>query len=266
VYKHGEFLFKSSFETWLAYPLILISTMFLTYSGMFTSSAYTLPFFAPFGVYIPLLLAVKLGNFEKGIKHLIWWSIIFAGTIFFLTLSDEPTVKLTVIQSAPFTNEKFMWIKHGIGFSFKQYSLSTIIEYFIICISTLVSGGVIGLLVISRDLAKMGYYVGLLSYYSDDAAVSTLLAWEIWTVIKLTGFLYCIMALSSYFLYWIMDFELEKRKIMKYFIIGTLMVFSSIFFWAVFSNPTQNFLNKCAANNVPVSKIPADEETTDFKF
>ena len=266
MYKHGEFLFKSSFETWLAYPIIFVSTVFLTYSGMFTASAYTLPLFAPFGVFAPLLLAVKLGGFERGIKHLIFWAVIFSGAIFFLTLYDEPTVKLTVIQSSPFSNEKFSWIKYGTGISFKNYFNSTIIQLFIVCVSSLVSGGIIGLLIVSRDLAKMGYYIGLLNYYSDDSFVSSTIAWEIWTVIKLIGFLFCIMSLSSYFLYWIMDFELEKRKIMKYFIIGILMVFSSIVFWSIFEKPTQNILNKCAANNVPVSKLPPDDETTDFKF
>jgi len=265
LYKHGEHLFKSSFETWLAYPIIAVCTILAAYTGMFTSSAYTLPFFAPFAVYLPLLFAVKLGKFENGVKHLIWWSILYIIAIFFMTLNDEETVKQTVIHSSVYANNKFKWIKYDDLSWNKDFVSSTFGQYFLIGISSLASGGLIGLLIISRELAKMGYYSGVLVLNSMDEFTAFIMSLEIWNILKIIAFLYLIMSLSSFFLYWIMDFELEKRKILKHLLVSFFLIITSVFLQMIFMSPTQKILNKVAPN-LPIMQLPPEAETTDFKF
>lgn len=62
-----------------------------------------------------------------------------------------------------------------------------------------------------------------------------------------------------------MDFELEKRKIVKHFIIGFLLIITSYFLKLIFEPPTQKILNKITIN-LPVNNLPASQESTGFRF
>ena len=261
MYKHGEYLFKSYFETKWAYVIILVTTVFFIYAGMYTSSAYSLPFFAPFGVILPLLYAIKLARFDRGIRHLVWWAFVFAMTIYIFTIYQDYTVQQTVTSSFPYTNAKFKWIKHNDITIEKDIINTYVTQYFLICISAFASGGIIALLIVSREISKIAFYIGQLSQYSNDGFVSFIIGWEIWSVVRLAGFLCSIMSLSSFFLYWVMDFELEKRQIIKYFAIGFLLVISSFVLRIIFLSPTQKILQKCAFD-LPIQNLPTDEETT----
>lgn len=261
MYKHGEYLFKSYFETKWAYVIIFVATVFFVYAGMYTSSAYSLPFFAPFGVILPLFYAIKLSRFDRGIRHLIWWAFIFSISIYIFTIYQDYTVQQTVTSALPFTNSKFKWIKHNDLSVEKDVITNYVTQYFFICISSFASGGIIALLIISREISKIAFYVGLLSRFSTDEFVSFLIGWEIWTVVRIAGFLYTIMALSSFFLYWVIDFELQKRQIIKYFIIGFLLVVTSFILKIIFLEPTRKILEKCSYN-LPIAHLPGDEEGT----
>jgi hypothetical protein len=232
---------------------------------MFTSSAYTLPLFAPVGVLMPLLIAVKIGGFSNGIKHLFTWFITLSLTIFVFTILDNELVKQTVINSYSFCNDKFKWIKFNEVINSYNFFSDYIGKWFLIGVASLASGGLIGLLLVTRDITKFSYYVGKLCSLSNDSVTSFLVSWEIWTILKTISFLFLIMSLSSFFLYWIMDFELEKRKIIKYFILSFLLLVTSYFFQLVFIAPTQKILDK-TTTDLPIYTLPGGGETTDFKF
>jgi len=232
---------------------------------MFTSSAFSLPFFAPLAVYLPLLLAVKLGKFNNGIKHLCFWFFIFFLCIFTHTLYDPQIVQQTVIASGKYTNDKFKWIKSGDNNILNETFLSYISQYFLICISSLASGGLIGLMIISRDISKLGFYSGSLNMYSDEPIVAFFMSLECWNVIKIIGLLFGVMAFSSFFLYWIMDFELEKRKIIKYFVLGLLLTISAYFIKLTLISPTQRIIKQITVN-LPTTELPGEGESTDIKF
>jgi len=232
---------------------------------MFTSSAYTLPLFTPFGVFISLIYAIKLGDYKNGIRHLIFWFCCLAFIIYFFTLYDVYLVKKVIVQGNILTNEKFKWIKYNTPFEKGNLFFSYLGQIALITLASIASGGLLGLFIVARTITKVAYYVGVLTIYSDDKLIPFLIAWEIWQIVTLIGFLYIILSLSNYFLYWIMDFKFLKRQILKYYCIGILLILSAYFLQLIFQPPTQKLLNQISTN-LPIDNLPEKGENTNINI
>lgn len=108
-------------------------------------------------------------------------------------------IQETVVQGATYTNNKFKWINTGLAVDNENVFWLYIGQWLLICVSTLASGGFIGLFIVSRNLSKMAFYAGMLTQYSEDGIIAFLMSCEIWNIVKNLSFLYTIMALSCFF-------------------------------------------------------------------
>lgn len=269
MYKHGEWLFKTVFETRWCYLYLLITVPICIYIGMLTSTALSLPALAIVPLLAPFIYDVCFSEFRRGVFHLSFWAIVALLFVTFM-ISQDYVYRENIINGRYFSNDQMKWLKYNEGYSgtFSSIFTNYFNSYFFVAAASLVSGGVISLFIIAVELNNFAYTLSELLPVSHNSIGTVLSTLYIWEVINFVSYFCITLAFAGFFLKFILDFEFEKKIILKYVILSILILLVSISVRYGFSNHWRSLILKTVdKNDIIVLNMPDDIKTsTSFQF
>jgi len=236
---------------------------------MLTSTALSLPMASMIPLLIPFAYDVCFANLRRGMFHFIFWFIVTALFVGFMSSLDY-IYSENIINGKYFANDQFKLIKSSENLVQPVFNIlrNYIYNYLFIAIASLVSGGLLAIFIIGILLNNFAYYLSVLLESSHNKLGTILTGFYIWDIISFLSYFAVTLAFASYFLSFIFDFEVNKRMVLKYFLLSLLFLFLSIFFRVFFSKPWQTLILKTVdVNKVVVLNVPDDiRTTTSFQF
>jgi hypothetical protein len=269
MYIHGEWLFNTVFETKWCYLYLLIATPICIYIGMLTSTALTLPLGAVIPIMIPLAYDMCFANFRRGLFHLIGWALIILVTVGFLVSLDY-IFEENIVSGKYFTNDQLNWLlnKKGFSSSFINIFQNYYHNFFFITLASLFSGGLLALFIISVELNNFAFFFVHILKSSNNQVATLMAAFYIWELARFLAYFFVTLSFSGILLKYIFNFDIAKRLVWKYFLLGLLTISLSIIFRFTLLNPWRQLVLKTVdVDSIFVERMPDDIRTsTSFQF
>lgn len=170
-------------------------------------------------------------QYDKALYHSFIWTLTIAIEVILLTIFFPNIAKLAIINGENYKEEMFNWIKTGIGAESNPslFIPTHITHYSIFVITCLISMSLIGIIFGAYLMNYMDYYVGMLFLNIKNPSlinylILSLIAWPIWAIIRVIGYLFTGTALAIPLTTKIYNQPLQKDVIKKYLLIGVTLI------------------------------------------
>jgi len=189
--------------------------------------------FTVFPFYLLYHFLIIAQKYDSALKQSFVWTITIALLVIILTVIFPDLAKRAIISGESYTEEMFYWIKTGIGAESdpSQFVPTHILHYSIFVVTCLISMSFIGIIFGAYLMNYMDYYVGMLFLHIADPTptnylIIALIAWPIWAIIRVIGYLYTGLALAIPLTTRIFgqEFSDVKNEFKKYIITGLVLI------------------------------------------
>lgn len=127
------------------------------------------------------------------------WALSLSATVILLSWQAPQRTGEMILNGERYQEEMFAWIATGVGAEsdIRLFLPLHLTHLFLFALMSLVSGGMLGLLMGSVLLNYMSFYVGTLLNHSTNFLAVLALAWPPWAIFRVGGFVLVAIALSS---------------------------------------------------------------------
>ncbi len=187
--------------------------------------------FTVFPFYLLYHYLIIEGRYYDALKQSFIWTATIALSIILLTIYFPDYAAKAIINGERYREEMFTWIRTGIGAESNpsQFIPIHITHYSIFIVTCLVSMSLIGIIFGAYLMNYMDYYVGMLFLHISNPTfinylTISLIAWPIWAIIRVIGYLYTGTALAIPLTAKIYGQSFPKEIFKKYIIIGLSLI------------------------------------------
>ncbi|MEA2062193.1 MAG: hypothetical protein U9P14_00720 [Gemmatimonadota bacterium] len=145
------------------------------------------------------LAALRRGDYSRAVRLGIIWGVITSLVQIGLTLGWPSFMESRIWHSVQYRREMFTWVRTGAGpeGDIRLFLPIHLKHFTIFCAASAASGGLLGLTMGAVLLGYMNFYVGCLVTQSADPLVASLLAWPVWSVVRVVGYIIAGTALGA---------------------------------------------------------------------
>ena len=192
-----------------------------------TTASYALGWYAAKPALVPLLntaasfpfmvAALRRNAVGQAVGRMLVWALTMAVCATVLSYARPLPTNRLFLRGADYRNEMFEWVRTGAG---SESSPSVFIpaqarDAAIFCGLALATGGVVAMTMGAVLMNQMGHYVGALAAWSAHPAVTMILGWHPWAVIRIASFVVIGVVLSIPVLSRVVGFEADWRAAMR---------------------------------------------------
>jgi hypothetical protein len=174
-----------------------------------TICSYALGWLINIPVLIPLLntaasypfmvLALKRGHVRLAIARMLLWALTMGVCATLLSYAGSSATEALFLRAEPYRVEMFNWVLTGRGpeSTPSQFIPQQVGHTAMFTGLALATGGVLAMPMGAMLMNYMGHYVGALAASSRQPALTMLLAWHPWSVIRVVSFVTLGVVLSA---------------------------------------------------------------------
>jgi hypothetical protein len=174
-----------------------------------TAASYALGWAIGIPVLVPLLntlasfpfmvLALKRGDLRLAVGRMIVWALAMGVTASLLSFARPAQAGLLFLHGPSYRAEMFTWVLTGRGpeSTPSQFIPQQIRDAAIFSSLALATGGVLAMPMGAVLMNEMGHYVGTLADSSARPALTMVLAWHPWAVLRIVSFVVIGVVLSA---------------------------------------------------------------------
>jgi hypothetical protein len=223
-----EWLGGSSFCS-LAFFLSAITILF-SLLGILFELRITLPFLLSIPAYIFMLSLLIKRRRREAIAIMLLWAIILGAVMTLLSYLFPAQAAASIINGVSYRDEMFLWLKTGIG---KEGTPSLfipdhLIHLGIFILLSLASGSLLSIALGTVMVDYMAFYVGGLLPYSRNFALTFLLGWHFWSLIRILAYIILGVLLSEPLISRIFKYEFHFREVRRYLVFALLFLIVDI--------------------------------------
>lgn len=177
---------------------VVLSAVAATLAGA-SLSAWLLPFLQA-AVFFPVYFRqMQRKRWRRAFSLALLWAVTLSATVIILSWQDPQRTGETVLNGEEYKEEMFRWVATGEGpeSDIRQFLPLHLLHLILFSTLSLISGGMLGLLMGSILLNYMSYYVGTLLSHSLTFLPVVALAWPPWAILRVIGFILIAISLSS---------------------------------------------------------------------
>lgn len=178
---------------------IVAATAFSYALGWLIDIPVLIPFLNTAASYPFMVLALKRGHVRLAIARMLLWALTM-GVCATLLSSSRPSATATLFLNAEaYRVEMFRWVMTGSGAESTPaiFIPQQILHTIVFSVLALATGGVLAMPMGAMLMNYMGHYVGTLAASSRQPALTMLLAWHPWAVIRVVSFVTLGVVLSA---------------------------------------------------------------------
>ena len=174
-----------------------------------TAASYALGWAIGIPVVVPLLntlasfpfmiLALKRGDLRLAVGRMIVWALAMGVTASLLSYARPAQTGLLFLHGPSYRAEMFTWVLTGRGpeSAPSQFIPQQVRDAAIFSSLALATGGVLAMPMGAVLMNEMGHYVGTLADSSARPALTMVLAWHPWAVLRIVSFVVIGVVLSA---------------------------------------------------------------------
>ncbi len=178
--------------------LLVLATVCSYLPGWIIGNPVLVPLFNTAASFPFMVLALRKGAVTLAIARMLVWAAtlgVCATTLSYI--QPLPTNRL-FLRGADYRNEMFEWVRTGNG---AESSPSVFIpaqarDTAIFSALAIATGGVVAMTMGAVLMNQMGHYVGALAAWSAHPAITMILGWHPWAVIRIASFVVIGVVLS----------------------------------------------------------------------
>jgi hypothetical protein len=162
---------------------------FAAFAAIATGARWTLPVLATIAVYPSFALFVSRGRRAAAVTTALVWAFSLAATLIFAASRDPARVGAVVPRGPEYRDEMFAYVASGHGQETEpaRFLPRHAIDLILFVALSLVSGGLLGILMGGVLVGYMSYYVGSLACGAAPWRAA-LLGWPPWAILRVVAF------------------------------------------------------------------------------
>lgn len=152
------------------------------------------------GVFFFIFRApLKCGDYGCAVRLALVWATATSLLQIGLTIRLPGFMEEHIWRAAAYREEMFAWVRTGAGpeGNIRLFLPVHLKHFAVFSAASLVSGGFLGLAMGAALLGYMNFYVGSLIGQAANPVVASLLAWPVWAVVRVAGFIIAGTALGA---------------------------------------------------------------------
>jgi hypothetical protein len=180
-------------------PLIVAATIFSYALGWAIGIPWLIPILNTLASYPFMVLALKRGDLRLAVGRMLIWALAMGATATLLSYARPAQTGLLFLRAQAYRTEMFNWVLTGIGQEStpSQFIPQQIGHAALFAGMALASGGALAMPMGAVLMNYMGHYVGTLAETSAHPALTVLLAWHPWAVIRVISFVVIGVVLAT---------------------------------------------------------------------
>lgn len=168
-----------------------------------TSLAFRHPVLTPIlGAAVPypiFLWKLRRGEYGSCFAWMLVWGVIQSGVVIVATIGVPEAATLAIWKGSTYSAEMFHWIQTGEG---AEGSLSLFLpihlrDYLLFCGLSLMTVSSAALVLGTLQLNYMNFYVAELIQHSVHPVLAMAVAWPLWSILRVIGFILTGIALGA---------------------------------------------------------------------
>jgi hypothetical protein len=169
-----------------------------------------------------MLVALKRADVRLAISRMLIWALTLGACATWLSYMRPAATGALFLRSEAYRTEMFTWVLTGRGpeSTPSQFIPQQAGHAALFVGLTLASGGLLGMPMGAALMNYMGHYVGSLAAQSPQPALTMMLAWHPWAVIRVISFVILGVVLSMPVLARIVRFDADWRAARPWVIVA----------------------------------------------
>jgi hypothetical protein len=169
-----------------------------------------------------MVRALKRGDLRLAIGRMLLWALTLGGCATSLSYVRPAATDALFLRGVAYRTEMFTWVRTGRGAESapSQFIPQQAGHAAVFVAVALASGGVLAMPMGAALMNYMGHYVGTLAARSAHPALTMVLAWHPWAVIRVISFVILGVVLSMPLLSRLVGFKADWRGARSFIIVA----------------------------------------------
>jgi hypothetical protein len=184
---------------WPTAALIVAGTILSYAAGWLIGVPALLPVLNTLASFPFMVAALRRGEVRAAIARMLVWALTLGVCATLLSYVQPWRTEGLFLRGAPYRTEMFAWVLTGRGAEStpSQFLPQQALHASVFALLALASGGVLAMPMGAVLMNYMGHYVGTLAASSARPAVTMVLGWHPWAVIRVVSFVTIGVILSA---------------------------------------------------------------------
>jgi hypothetical protein len=237
--------------------LALIAATVLSYAvGLLAGSPVLVPILNTVASYPFMVLALKHGDLRLAVARMLLWALTMGVCAMLLSYARPAATATLFLRADAYRAEMFEWVLTGRG---AESSPSRFIpqqfgQAAVFCGLALATAGLLAMPMGAVLMNYMGHYVGTLASRSASPALTMLLAWHPWSVVRIVSFVTLGVVLSIPMLSRVMHAKLDRRTSTRFIVLACAGLALDILMKALLAPAWQRLLLRTVGSALLVSE------------
>jgi hypothetical protein len=192
-------------------PLIVAATLLSYAIGWAIGIPILVPILNTLASFPFMVLALRRGDLRSAVGRMLIWALAMGVTATLISYARPEQTGLLFLRAHAYRTEMFNWVLTGTGpeSTPAQFIPQQMGHAAMFAGLALATGGALGMPIGAVLMNYMGHYVGTLAETSAHPALTMLLAWHPWAVIRVISFVAIGVVLSAPLLSRIAKFQVD---------------------------------------------------------
>lgn len=185
------YLDEQVLDDWIVYPSMAAGILATTFLPILLGQQICLPLLSAL-VLIPMFLwALRQGRPRKAIALALFWAVVQSLAVVVASLLFQDTASLAVQGGLEYRSAWLAWIEGGplVALAPSLAYGRQALELALYALAMALTGGVGGLLLLTLALDRFNFTVASLLAVAQSPALMALVAWPLWFIVRLLGYL-----------------------------------------------------------------------------
>jgi len=159
-----------------------------------------------------MVLALRRGDLRLAVARMLLWALTMGVAATFLSYARPAQTGTLFLRGEAYQREMFAWVLTGQGTESRpsQFIPQQVGHAALFAGLTLVTGGAASMPMGAVLMNYMGHYVGVLAATSRSPALTMILGWHPWAVIRVISFVVIGVVLSAPLLSRLVKFQIDR--------------------------------------------------------
>ncbi|MFH1068696.1 MAG: hypothetical protein V1794_03650 [Candidatus Glassbacteria bacterium] len=197
---------------------IIVAVLLAHALGLTVPGEWLLPFAGGVLFWLLFIGPLSRGDYRSAVRLALMWAGVNIVCQAALSAAWPGAMESHVLRGTAYRDEMFAWVSSGAGpeGDIRLFLPVHLRHFLVFCAVSVATGGLLGLVLGSILLGYMNFYVGSLISASHFAPAAILLAWPVWAVIRVVGFIFAGTALGGILVDRVSPPVEKKRRILFY--------------------------------------------------
>jgi hypothetical protein len=223
---------------------IVIATLLSYALGWLLGVPLLVPFLNVAAGYPFMILALERGDLRLAIARMLLWALTMGLCAMLLSFARPTATDTLFVRGAAYRVEMFEWVMTGSGAESTPsvFIPQQLLQTSAFAVLALLTGGVLAMPMGAALMNYMGHYVGSLAANSRHPALTMLLGWHPWSVIRIVSFVILGVVLSVPLLSRVRPFTIDRRPARTFLIAAGIGLIADLVLKALLAPVWQRLL------------------------